>query len=305
MNRVIERILNLLAFLLTAGRPVSADEIRHTVAGYDQETDEAFRRTFERDKDLLRRLGVPIHLEHTDSWEVEQGYVVNPSDYALPDPGLTEDERAALWFAASMVRLGIDSAGPAAMFKLGGIGPVAAGAITADLGPDDDILAVIFSAVTQRRRLRFGYRGSDRRLDPYGLAHRNGHWYAVGETREGVRNFRVDRMTAVVASDESGRYQIPEDFDLAAEVPGAPWAAGEDDAVVEVLFDPEVSWWAKTQLPGDAELVDHADGALIVRLPVARIEAFYAWILAFDDHAEILGPVDIRGGFVDYVGGAA
>ena len=60
MNRVIERVLNLLAFLLTSSRPVTADEIRHTVAGYDQETDEAFRRTFERDKDELRALGVTI-----------------------------------------------------------------------------------------------------------------------------------------------------------------------------------------------------------------------------------------------------
>ncbi len=62
MQRVIERLLNLLAFLLDAGRPVTADEIRHTVAGYGQEGDEAFRRTFERDKDLLRHLGVPLRL---------------------------------------------------------------------------------------------------------------------------------------------------------------------------------------------------------------------------------------------------
>jgi proteasome accessory factor B len=78
MHRVIERILNLLAFLLTVGRPVTAEEIRNTVNGYGQPSDEAFRRTFERDKDLLRQLGVPLRLEHTDAWEVEQGYVVSP-----------------------------------------------------------------------------------------------------------------------------------------------------------------------------------------------------------------------------------
>lgn len=70
MQRVVERILNLLAFLLTVNRAVTADEIRHTVAGYDQETDVAFRRTFERDKDLLRSLGVPLRLVFTDRWEV-------------------------------------------------------------------------------------------------------------------------------------------------------------------------------------------------------------------------------------------
>ncbi len=41
MHKVIERILNLLAFLLTVGRPATAEEIRYTVKGYDQPTDEA------------------------------------------------------------------------------------------------------------------------------------------------------------------------------------------------------------------------------------------------------------------------
>ncbi len=87
MKRVIERLLNLLAFLLTAGRPVSAEEIRLTVAGYDQENDEAFRRMFERDKDLLRNMGIPLELRPTDVWEVEFGYVVPRDEYELPDPG--------------------------------------------------------------------------------------------------------------------------------------------------------------------------------------------------------------------------
>ena len=60
MKNVLERLLNLLAFLLTVGRSVSAEEIRQTVAGYDREADEAFRRMFERDKVLLRKMGIPL-----------------------------------------------------------------------------------------------------------------------------------------------------------------------------------------------------------------------------------------------------
>ena len=92
MQRVIERILNLLAFLLTVDRPVTADEIRHTVAGYDRDSDAAFHRTFERDKELLRNLGIPIEREATDVFEVEFGYVVDDRRYALEDPGLTDEE---------------------------------------------------------------------------------------------------------------------------------------------------------------------------------------------------------------------
>jgi hypothetical protein len=71
VHRVIERIINLLAFLLTVGRPVTADEIRHTVAGYDEKSDEAFRRTFERDQDLIRSPGAAA-LDFTDAYEVKR-----------------------------------------------------------------------------------------------------------------------------------------------------------------------------------------------------------------------------------------
>lgn len=298
MNRVIERILNLLAFLLTVGRPVSADEIRHTVAGYDQDTDEAFRRTFERDKDLLRRLGVPIRLEHTDAWEVEQGYVVSPETYALEDPGLDEEERTALWLAASMARVTDGVAGPGAMFKLGGVGPTTPDTFAADLGLESEALAEVFGAVTERRVLRFRYRGRERTLRPYGLSHRNGHWYAVGGTKDGLRNFRVDRMEGVGVTEEPGAFEIPADFDLSEEVPQAPWAAGEDDVTVEARFDPDVAWWARRQLGSEADTTDHADGALSARFPVARVDAFLGWMIGFDDRAEVIGPPEVRDRFV-------
>ena len=120
MQKVIERILNLLAFLLTVGRPVTADEIRHTVKGYDQPSDEAFRRTFERDKDLLRSLGVPLTTTFTDVWEVEMGYVVPSDQLLLDDPGFTDEERTALLLAAEAVRFGGQPTQLDALFKRSG-----------------------------------------------------------------------------------------------------------------------------------------------------------------------------------------
>lgn len=302
MNRVIERVLNLLAFLLTVGRPVTADEIRHTVAGYDQDTDEAFRRTFERDKDLLRQLGVPMRMEHTDAWEVEQGYVVAPEEYALPDAGLTDEERTALWIAATMVRLGGQAAGPAAIFKLGGAPALAAGEpLTADLGAEGDLLAALFDAVSSRRTVSFVYRQKKRKLSPYGLAHRRGHWYVVGGTSAGTRVFRVDRMLDVTAGSTPGIFERPAGFRLRDELPEAPWMAGEDDALVEVKFDAGVAWWARRQLTSAAKITEDPDGSITARFPVAQIEAFIGWLISFDDQAEILGPDNLRIRFLDHL----
>lgn len=302
MHRVIERVLNLLAFLLTVGRPVSADEIRHTVAGYDQKSDEAFRRTFERDKDLLRDLGVPLRLAFTDAYEVEKGYVVRPDEYALPDPGLTDEERTALWLAMRMARLGGEESGPAAIFKLGGASLAGGGEpLSADLGTDAATLGDLFGAVVDRRKIRFGYRGRRRSASPYGLVHRRGHWYLVGASGDGTRTFRVDRMEKVEVGEEPAAFDRPKGFRAAAGIADAPFQAGSDEVQAVVRFDASVAWWARRQLPADAAITEHRDGSITVRMRVASVESFTGWLIAFEEGAVIEAPKELRERFIAHL----
>lgn len=297
MQRMLERILNLLAFLLTVERPVTADEIRHTVAGYDQGADEAFRRTFERDKDLLRSLGIPLRLQATDGWEVEHGYVVSQEEYALADPGLTDEERAALWLAAQTVRLGGQGPGPAAIFKLGGAPVSAEGEpLAANLGSDPERLAALFAAVTSRQEISFRYRDRRRRVRPYGLAHRMGHWYLVGPQVEGggVRSFRVDRIESPETHPPPDAFRRPPGFRVGEVLPEAPWEAGEEELRVTVRFDPQVAWWARRHLTERAEVTESANGGLEAVIPVASVEAFLGWMIGFEEGAEILEPAETR-----------
>ncbi len=306
MQKVIERILNLLAFLLTAGRPVTADEIRMTVAGYDQDNDEAYRRMFERDKELLRQLGIPLELRPTDAWEVEHGYMVPAAEYSLPDPGLDDEERAALWLAAQAVRIGGQASGPDALFKLGGAPMAASGEpLAADLGQSADDLAVAFTAVAERRILQFEYRDKRRTVHPYGLVHRRGHWYIVGpETADGpVKAYRVDRATAIVAGDRIGAFERPESFEVARAIPEAAWEAGGEDMKATVRFDPDVAWWAERQLVGRTTVKRSDDGGLVAELVVANPDAFIGWLLAFEDKAEILEPEELRSRLLELVTG--
>jgi predicted DNA-binding transcriptional regulator YafY len=304
MKRVIERLLNLLAFLLTTGRPVSADEIRMTVAGYDQESDEAFRRMFERDKDLLRNMGIPLELRPTDVWEVEFGYVVPRDEYELPDPGLTDEERAALWLSAQVVRLGGQPSGPEALLKLGGGAMSGAGEpLAADLGQSAASLAVVFQAVTERRVLQYDYRQRTRRVHPYGLLHQRGHWYLVAAEAGEVRAYRMDRGSGFSAEGASGAFERPAGFRLREAVPALPWQAGEEDLEAVVRFDPDVAWWARRQLAEPA--LEHTDGGLEARIHVANPAAFIGWLLAFEDQAEIISPESLRSQLLDLVRGGS
>jgi proteasome accessory factor B len=234
---------------------------------------------------------------------VEHGYVVD--DYALPDPGLTDEERAALWLAASVVRIGGAPAGPDALFKLGGAPLTGSGEpLAADLGSHDD-LAVAFGAVSERRRVTFTYRGRGRVVDPYGLVHRRGHWYLVGADGGQVKVFRLDRTADVAADGEPGAFDRPVGFSAADAVPDAPWEAGGEDVAARVRFDPEVAWWAQRQLTGRAEITVGDDGSLEASLPVANVEAFVGWMLSFDDHAVIVEPESLRDRLLARVGAGA
>lgn len=308
MQKVIERILNLLAFLLTAHRPVTAEEIRDTVAGYDQDNDEAFRRMFERDKDLLRSLGVPIQLRATDAFEVEYGYVVPPDEYQLADPGLSDEERAALWLAAQVVRLGGQATGPGAILKLGGASQTAAGEpLAANLGRWQEDLGTIFSALSDRRRLQFTYHDRARRVEPYGLVHRNGRWYVVGRDRDadGVRAFRVDRIEGLQPGDSTDAFDRPRDFRASEAISDVPWEAGTEDIEATIRFDPAVAWWARRQLTGTEAVIETPDGGLEVRLRVANPDAFVGWVLAFEDAAEVMAPIELRTLLLDRVRASA
>ena len=57
----VERLMNLVIALLSTRTYITAERIRETVYGYsDSPSDEAFSRMFERDKNELRDLGIPL-----------------------------------------------------------------------------------------------------------------------------------------------------------------------------------------------------------------------------------------------------
>lgn len=291
MQNVVERVLNLLIYLLESPNPVTADDVRNTVAGYEDQTDEAFHRMFERDKDVLRRLGVPLKREALDLWEIDYGYTVDPDEYSIPDPMLNQEERLALSVAARMVRLGGTEAGVGAIIKLGGIERQAGlEPLAADLGEDVGVLGDLFGAVSEKRKVTLTYRGHERKVEPYGIAHRRGHWYLVGRTPEGERMYRVDRISRLEVGEEPNAFEKPRGFDIRAAFEAQPWETGRDPQVTaSVRFDPEVAWWAARSLG-----VDEPSGELVADIEVSHRDAFIGWVLSFGTSAEVLAPPELR-----------
>src|SRR3954454_14447543 len=281
----LERLINLTAALLEAERTLTADELRVRLPGY-AENDAAFRRAFERDKDVLREMGVPLVLEPVDdaSQPGVEGYRIPKDEYYLQDPGLEPDELAAVHLAASAVELE-GAGGVEALWKLGGWvaeeGPPPAMAAL----PGASHLGPAFAAISRRRPVTFNYRGEQRRVDPWRLAFRNGHWYLLGRDhdRDGERNFRLDRVDSEIVPDASATaFDAPPD----ARAPAAPWQMGDEDPVrARLLVDADHAGWAVGQVGQDAVERRDDGGSVVLGVTVTNRSAFRSFVLGFLDHA--------------------
>jgi proteasome accessory factor B len=296
----LERLLNLVALLLETNRPLTFEEIRTTLQAYGQEDRASAKRQFERDKDTLRQIGIPVETVPTDAWEVEEGYRIDKAQYELPDLSLEPEEAAALFVAAH------GEGGEAAQaFRKLALGAEAGFLAAVDEGPPTSgvdasgpRLPQAAEAVSGRRRVRFRYRPvsgeeEDRDVDAWALLFRAGAWYLVGgDRRRGEpRSFRLSR----VASDlrDGGPGEPPaEGFRAADHLTAGPWGLGEPEATARVAFSPKVSWWAVGGLPGARTAGTRSDGWTEAEVPVG--DAFVSWVLSFGDDAEVLAPAALR-----------
>jgi proteasome accessory factor B len=301
VNR-LERLINLVAALLEADRPRTRAQIVELVPGYEGEP-ESVRRAFERDKDALRAMGIPLVLEPLDPAfpELGDGYRIPREQYELPDPGLAPDELAALQLAASTVPVEGGS-GAEAIWKLGGVPDgVADGAPLAAL-PGGEHLATLFLAVVERRAVHFDYRGVARTVDPYRLSFSSGRWYLDGHDhgRGAERRFRLDRIESAPRVGDPGAFPRPPRSE-----PGTrqPWRMGDEDEVEALLLvDEGQAGWAVAKAGEGAVRERRPDGSVVLALGVTNRDAFRSFVLGFLDHAEVLGPPELRSEMVDWLG---
>jgi proteasome accessory factor B len=310
--RKAERLLNLIVLLLDTARPLTVHEIRETVPGYAQEQWDSFKRMFERDKEVLREMGIPLELGATDAWEAEEGYRIPKERYELPDLNLSDEELAALCLAAGLLRLQDPEAAQVALLKLAGdLSPELEAArprwLAADLGLAVPGLPKAFEAVAERKRLAFSYRSSKdgrtapRTLDPYGLVHRRGSWYLVGrDHRSGeIRSFRLDRVVGQIhfldPSSPGGEFEPQEGFRPEEALEAPPFVASNGAGIEAVVrFEASSAWWIERTQPW-LRLEAAGGGAALARVGVSDPVGFISWVLSLGEGAEVVEPPQLRG----------
>jgi predicted DNA-binding transcriptional regulator YafY len=195
--------------------------LRELVSDYRDEPNQAtFERRFERDKAALRKLGFDLQeitkVQADGPGEVR--YRIDPAGYALPPLRFSTTEAALLGLASQVLHggeLGRQASRAARRLtaEVPGAEPTEDEAVgfSAQLDAGAPYLADLVRFCVASTPISFRYRAADgneakRKVVPWGLGHRDGHWYlAAGDmVRDDARLFRLDRIRS-----EPGPLSLP------------------------------------------------------------------------------------------------
>ncbi|MDY6810056.1 MAG: WYL domain-containing protein [Actinomycetota bacterium] len=310
----VERLLNLVICLLSTRQFLTADYIRRHVAGYhdDGQSDEAFNRMFERDKNQLRDLGIPLITGRDRMSGNAEGYRINRDVYELPDIALDRAEAAVVAMAAALWEAPeIAATAQNAVLKLRAAGlDVRADdelVVPASLSPktvgSEAALATLLTAIDAATPVTFDYRPgaaastTRRTLEPWGIVTHRGRWYVTGHDRDraDIRTFRLSRISAVAPTGSSGEVVVPDGTDIQQIVATAvDTAAGADTGTARI-------WLARDRAAGLRRVATHTESEMldgepgdVVSIEIRSLTTLARMVLAAGADAVVLSPPELR-----------
>jgi len=305
-----ERLLNLVIALVNTPGRMTKEQIRTSVAGYDRQgSTEAFERMFERDKETLRDLGVPVTTVHGPAHADDAGYRVDLDAYALPPMELSAAQLGVLGLAADFWQdqsLRADAA--RGLTKLRVVGDTrddtdAVAGLAPRLHAAGPALAPLLDAAQARQVVEFTYRAAStgevlrRTVEPWRIIASRGGWYLVGfdTGRDAPRVFRLSRIVDdVVPVGPPGAFVVPAGVD-----PMAMLAASQQGetrlAWLSVAADRAGALRSRAVEPGtERPPGSPRPGHDLIAVPFERSADLAEELLGYADAVVALGPDDLR-----------
>jgi len=309
-KRRTERLLSIVVLLLSSRRYLTAEEIRAAVSGYPDEH-EAFKRMFERDKEELRELGIPLETGVNNALDEEPGYRIKKQDYELPEIRLEADEAAVLGIASRVWQsASLAGAAAGALLKLkAAAGPGTGGdqdddtqspGIEPRLSTQEPAFGPLWEAVRDHRPVTFEHITSGRsaparrELEPWGLVNSRGRWYVAGHdrARNAPRVFRLSRITGPVKmAGPAGSVTVPPDADVRGMVKSWDVSPVRDHtAVLRIRAGAGFGLrrWASEVTPDDTPGWDR------VTVSFADVPWYADHLASFGPDLVVLEPPDLR-----------
>lgn len=288
-----ERVLNLVALLLD--RKVSFHEIHSLIEGYPPDPSSA-RRQFERDKDLLREIGIQLETElpREDSDEYRY-HILQPR---LRELALEDQERRALQIALISSNV-MPRVATTALNKLGGReGGATPGDAQVAVEPSPAAAAML-EAIGRSCTVSFQYRNQPRTLEPWALAFRYARLYVMGfdTEREDTRTFRLDRISGDVRVD----IDRPAQHDRPVEM--VPLFDSLLEHLTPATFRVDSVGASLLAVPSPLDGHGEQETWMTVTREFVDAQACYSFLADAYDHVVLLEPVEWRDGYLERLNG--
>ncbi len=130
---------------------------------------------------------------------------------------------------------------------------------------------------------------STREADPYGLVHFFNAWHVIAycHLRQGIRNFRLDRIDDLVLLPKT--FQRPANFKM-----DKSHSDQQRSMLVRALFDKEVARWVQESRSYYLTSAEETSGGLLVTLKARQESEVLQWLLSWGSHVRVLEPETLR-----------
>lgn len=186
MKNVLRRAIELLN-LLSDNQNLTTENIKDSISDYRDLNQQAFRRSFERDKNLLRSFGYLIQYEN-DKWSYDKGYSL--SGYSIYESIIKSDKISSeklintyLYLKKYLSNSNYDN-------------------------DKSEIISKTLQSINEKRRVGFDYLDKYRKVKPQGLKYFDNKWYLAGEENGSLKTFNLDQIHNLKIGNKADLFQI-------------------------------------------------------------------------------------------------
>ena len=260
MKNVLRRAIELLN-LLSEKDNLTTENIKDNISDYRDLNQQAFRRSFERDKNLLRSFGYLIDYEN-DKWSFNKGYSL--SGYSIYESIIKSKKISSdklintyLYLKKYLAKSNIDN-------------------------DKSEIISKILQAINEKRRVGFDYLDKYRKVKPQGLKYFDNKWYLAGEDSGLLKTFNLDQIHNLKIGNKTDLFQI--------ENKNFPFSWDDEkysiEAIVKLkkdLYDINNNLFAHNQTE-----IKISDQVLQCKVSTNDNYGFIKFLLLLDDEIEII-----------------
>jgi len=207
MKNVLKRSIELLN-LLSVNPSISTENIKDNILDYRDLSEQSFRRSFERDKNLLRSFGYMIDYQN-DKWSFEKGYTLSGNSIFETINNDNEIDIHKFFYTYFYLKRFLSS-----------------GNIESD---KSEIIVKVIQSINEKRRVAFDYLTEYRKVKPKGLKYFNNKWYIAGDENGTVKTFNLNHVKNLKLGNKTDLFDI--------DVSSFPFSWENEKLLTEVVIE--------------------------------------------------------------------